>query len=214
MGYGILLSTPAAQPLLVASDLEGVFLPEIWIAVAERTKLPELRLTTRDVPDYNQLMHYRMQILEREQLTLADIQAVIAGMEPLPGAVEFLDWLRCRAQVVIITDSFYEFVTPFLARLHFPTLFAHRLTVNERGMLTGYRLRTEDGKRKAAAAFRELGFFTVGVGDSYNDTRMLAAADQGILYCPPDNVAAEFPQFPVATDYAQLHSLLERWLTH
>jgi phosphoserine/homoserine phosphotransferase len=205
---------PAAKPLLVASDLEGVFLPEIWIAVAERTGLPELRLTTRDVPDYDQLMRYRMQILEREQLTLADIQAVIASMEPLPGAVEFLDWLRRYTQVVIITDSFYEFVTPFLARLHHPTLFAHRLTVDDRGMLAGYRLRTEDGKRKAAAAFRELGFFTIGVGDSYNDTRMLAAADQGILYRPPDNVIAEFPQFPVANDYTQLRRLLEHHLNY
>lgn len=202
-------STITTKPLLVASDLEGVFLPEIWIAVAERTHLPELRLTTRDVPDYDQLMHYRMAILAREQLTLADIQAVIAGMEPLPGSVEFLDWLRRHAQVAIITDSFYEFVTPFLAQLHYPTVFAHRLTVDERGMLAGYRLRTEDGKRKAAMAFRELGFFTVGVGDSYNDTRMLAAADEGILYCPPANVIAEFPQFPVATDYTQLRALLE-----
>ena len=202
----------AAKPLLVASDLEGVFLPEIWIAVAERTGLPSLRLTTRDVPDYDQLMRYRMDILEREQLTLADIQAVIAEMEPLPGAVEFLDWLRSQAQVVVITDRFYEFVTPFVARLRYPALFAHTLTVDERGMLQGYRLRTEDGKRKAAAAFRDLGFFTVGVGDSYNDTRMLAAADQGILYRPPANVAAEFPQFPVATDYAQLRRLLEQYL--
>ena len=203
---------PDAKPLLVASDLEGVFLPEIWIAVAERTNLPELRLTTRDVPDYDQLMRYRLDILAREGLTLADIQGVIAGIEPLPGAVEFLDWLRRRAQVVIITDSFYEFVTPFLARLRYPALFAHRLTVDERGMLTGYRLRTDDGKRKAAAAFRELGFFTVGVGDSYNDTRMLAAADTGILYRPPANVIAEFPQFPVAADYAQLRGLLEPYL--
>lgn len=208
----MLLPTPAAKPLLVASDLEGVFLPEIWIAVAERTGLSELRLTTRDVPDYDQLMHYRMNILQRERLTLADIQSVIAGMEPLPGAVEFLDWLRCQAQVVILTDSFYEFVAPFLARLRYPALFAHRLSVDEQGMLTGYRLRTDDGKRKAAVAFRELGFLTVGVGDSYNDTRMLAAADQGILYCPPANVIAEFPQFPVATDYAQLRRLLERHL--
>lgn len=199
----------ATKPLLVASDLEGVFLPEIWIAVAERTGLPELRLTTRDVPDYDQLMRYRMAILEREHLALADIQSVIAMMEPLPGAVEFLDWLRCQAQVVIITDSFYEFVTPFLARLHHPALFAHSLLVDARGMLAGYRLRTEDGKRKAAAAFRELGFYTVGVGDSYNDTRMLAAADKGILYRPPANVIAEFPEFPVATDYTQLRSLLE-----
>jgi phosphoserine/homoserine phosphotransferase len=158
-------------------------------------------------------MHYRMQILEREQLTLADIQGVIAEMEPLPGAVDFLDWLRRHAQVAIITDSFYEFVTPFLAKLHYPTLFAHRLTVDDRGMLAGYRLRTDDGKRKAASAFRQLGFFTVGVGDSYNDTRMLAEAHQGILYRPPANVVAEFPQFPVAIDYAQLRGLLEQYIS-
>ena len=199
----------AAKPLLVASGLEGVFLPEIWIAVAERTNLPDLRLTTRDVPDYDQLMRYRMNILEREGLTLSDIQRVIATMEPLPGAVEFLDWLRGQAQVVIITDSFYEFVTPFLARLHYPTLFAHQLSVDERGMLTDYRLRTEDGKRQAAIGFRGLGFYTVGVGDSYNDIRMLAAADKGILFRPPSNVADEYPEFPVATDYAQLRTVLE-----
>jgi phosphoserine / homoserine phosphotransferase len=201
--------TPQDQPLLIASDLEGVFLPEIWIAVAERTNLPELRLTTRDVPDYDELMHYRMQILARERLTLADIQSSIAGMEPLPGAVEFLDWLRRHAQVVIITDSFYEFVTPFLSKLHYPTLFAHRLILDEHGMLVGYRLRTDDGKRRAAAAFKQLGFYTVGVGDSYNDTRMLGEAHQGILYRPPPKVVAEFPQYPVASDYAQLRALLE-----
>ena len=200
-------------PAIIASDLEGVFLPEIWIAVAERTGLPELRLTTRDVPDYDELMRYRLQILAREQLTLAAIQAVIATMEPLPGAVAFLDWARAHTQLVIITDSFYEFVTPFLPKLHYPTLFAHQLQVDEQGMLTGYRLRTEDGKRKAAASFRGLGFRTLGVGDSYNDTRMLAAADQGILFRPPANVTAEFPQFPVATTYDELQALVERFLT-
>lgn len=206
-----MIPTPAAatKPMLVASDLEGVFLPEIWIAVAEHTQLPELRRTTRDVPDYDQLMHYRMQILEREGLTLADIQAVIAQMDPLPGAVDFLDWLRTRTQVVIITDSFYEFVTPFLPKLHYPTLFAHQLQIDARGMLAGYTLRTQDGKRKAAAAFNELGFTTIGVGDSYNDTRMLAEATYGILFRPPANVVAEFPQFPVATTYSELRGHME-----
>jgi phosphoserine / homoserine phosphotransferase len=200
------------KPVLVVSDLEGVFLPEIWIAVAERTGLPDLRRTTRDVPDYDQLMRYRMDILEREHLSLADIQAVIATMDPLPGAVEFLDWLRSRVQVVIITDSFYEFVTPFLAKLHFPTLFAHQLEVDARGMLIGYRLRVADGKRKAAEAFRQLGFRTIGVGDSYNDTRMLASADRGILFRPPANVLTEFPQFPVAASYAELGSLVSEFV--
>lgn len=201
-----------ALPFLVASDLEGVFLPEIWIAVAEAAGLPELRLTTRDEPDYDKLMHYRMQILERQGLTLAAIQQVIAGMDPLPGAVDFLDWLRSRTQVVIITDSFYEFVAPFLPKLHYPTLFAHRLIVDERGMLAGYQLRVADGKRLAAESFRSLGFRVLGVGDSYNDTRMLSAAHQGILFRPPANVIAEFPQFPVVTSYNELREQIEAFL--
>ena len=199
-------------PALIAFDLEGVFLPEIWIAVAEQTQLPELRRTTRDEPDYDRLMRYRMEILAREGLTLADIQAVIADMEPLPGAVTFLDWVRSAAPVVIITDSFYEFVAPFLPKLHYPTVFAHRLEVDDRGMLSGYRLRLPDGKRQAAAAFRALGFRVAAIGDSYNDTRMLAAADQGILFRPPANVIAEFPHFPVATAYVELSALLDRFL--
>jgi phosphoserine/homoserine phosphotransferase len=180
-------------PSLIAFDLEGVFLPEIWIAVAERTGLPALRRTTRDEPDYDRLMRGRMQILEQHGLTLADIQQVIASMEPLPGAVEFLAWVRQRTQMVILTDSFYEFVAPFLPKLGWPTVFAHTLEVDARGMLTGYRLRIPDGKRKAVEALRSLGFRTAAVGDSYNDTTMLAAADQGILFRPPENVVHDFP---------------------
>ena len=199
-------------PALIAFDLEGVFLPEIWIAVAERTHLPELRRTTRDEPDYDRLMRYRMAILAREQVTLADIQAVIATMEPLPGAVAFLDWIRSQAQTVIITDSFYEFVAPFLPKLNWPTVFAHQLQVDDHGLLADFRLRLPDGKRAAAASFRALGFRVAAVGDSYNDTRMLAAADRGILFRPPANVIAEFPQFSVATNYPELESLLEDFL--
>jgi phosphoserine/homoserine phosphotransferase len=200
------------RPTIIASDLEGIFLPEIWIAVAERTQLPELRLTTRDIADYDELMRYRMDILDRHGLTLTDIQAVIATMEPLAGAVDFLNWVRTRTQIVVVTDSFYEFVAPFLPKLGYPTLFAHTLEVDGRNALVGYRLRTVEGKRKAAGAFRELGFYTVAVGDSYNDVQMLAAADQGILYRPPANVTAEFPQFPVASDYAALRGMLEQIL--
>lgn len=156
-----------------------------------------MRRTTRDEPDYDKLMHYRMRILEREGLTLADIQAVIDTMAPLPGAVEFLAWVRSTMQTVIITDSFYEFVVPFLPKIGYPTVFAHTLQTDDRGMLAGYRLRVPDGKRLAAESFRALGFRTVAVGDSYNDTRMLGAADQGILFRPPDNVIREFPHFPV-----------------
>ena len=202
----------SAAPPLLAFDLEGVFLPEIWIAVAERTALPELRRTTRDEPDYDKLMRGRMEILARHGLTLADIQQVIAGMEPLPGAGEFLTWMRQAAQMVIITDSFYEFVAPFLPKLHWPTVFAHTLEVDARGMLAGYRLRLPQGKRKAVEAFRSLGFRTAAVGDSYNDTAMLSAADQGILFRPPDNVIREFPQFPVTRSYAELRRAIEQFL--
>ncbi|HAJ38600.1 MAG TPA: bifunctional phosphoserine phosphatase/homoserine phosphotransferase ThrH [Chloroflexi bacterium] len=202
----------SAAPPLLAFDLEGVFLPEIWIAVADRTGLAELRRTTRDEPDYDKLMRGRMDILSRHGLTLADIQQVIADMTPLPGAVEFLAWMRQSAQMVIITDSFYEFVAPFLPKLHWPTVFAHTLEVDARGMLVGYQLRVSQGKRKAVEAFRALGFRTAAVGDSYNDTAMLSAADQGILFRPPDNVIRDFPQFPVARNYADLRHTIEQFL--
>jgi phosphoserine/homoserine phosphotransferase len=207
-----LVAPTLIAPPLVAFDLEGVFLPEIWIAVAERTALPELRRTTRDEPDYDKLMHGRMEILARNGLTLADIQQVIAAMEPLPGAVDFLTWMRHAAQMVIITDSFYEFVTPFLPKLGWPTVFAHTLQVDERGMMAGYRLRVKQGKRKAVESFAALGFRTAAVGDSYNDTAMLAAADRGILFRPPENVIQEFPHFPVTRTYAELRSEIECFL--
>jgi phosphoserine/homoserine phosphotransferase len=200
------------SPPIIAFDLEGVFLPEIWIAVAERTGLPELRRTTRDEPNYDKLMRGRMAILERHGLTLADIQQVIAGMDALPGALEFLAWMRQRAQMVVITDSFYEFVAPFLPKLGWPTVFAHTLEIDERGMMAGYRLRVSDGKRKAVEALRSLGFRTAAVGDSYNDTTMLAAADQGVLFRPPENVVQDFPHFPVARTYDELRNELERFL--
>ena len=199
-------------PPLAAFDLEGVFLPEIWIAVAERTQLPALRRTTREEPDYDKLMHDRMQILEQEGLTLADIQGVIATMEPLPGAVEFLGWVRSAMQTVILTDSFYEFVAPFLPKIGYPTVFAHTLQTDTRGMLAGDRLRVQDGKRLAVESFRTLGFRTVAVGDSYNDTRMLEAAHRGILFRPPDNVIREFPHLPVTQGYAELKAAIEQFL--
>ena len=202
----------SAPPPILAFDLEGVFLPEIWIAVAERTGLPELRRTTRDEPDYDKLMRGRMAILAQHGLTLADIQQVIAGMAPLPGAGEFLAWMRAAAPMVIITDSFYEFVAPFLPKLNWPTVFAHTLEVDARGMLSGYRLRVAQGKRKAVESFTALGFRTAAVGDSYNDTAMLGAADCGILFRPPDNVIRDFPHFPVTRTYAELQSEIERFL--
>ncbi len=196
--------------MIVCLDLEGVLVPEIWINVAERTGIPELRRTTRDEPDYDVLMQQRLAILDRHGIKLPQIQEVIAGMGPLAGAREFLDWLRARAQVVILSDTFEQFATPLMRQLGWPTLFCHRLTVDRSGRITGYRLRIGEGKRRAVTAFRELAFRVVAAGDSYNDTAMLGAADAGILFCPPRNVIEEFPQFPVTTDYAQLRAAFIR----
>lgn len=191
-------------------DLEGVLVPEIWISFAERTGIEELRLTTRDVPDYDALMTRRLSILEENDLGLSDIQKVIGGMSPLPGAREFLDWLRERAQVVILSDTFYQFAAPLMRQLGWPTLFCHRLEIGEGGRVSNYHLRQKDGKRQAVRAFHQLNFRVIAAGDSYNDTTMLSEADAGILFRPPDNVIEEFPQFPVARDYDELRSEFQR----
>lgn len=191
-------------------DLEGVLVPEIWINVAERTGIPELRLTTRDIPDYDVLMRRRLALLEEHGLGLPDIQAVIETLGPLPGARAFVDWLRERFQVVILSDTFYEFAAPLMRQLGWPTLFCHRLEVNAGGRITGYRLRQPDQKRAAVQAFQALNFRVIAAGDSYNDTAMLAAAEAGILFSPPENVIREFPQFPVTRTYAELRAAFER----
>jgi phosphoserine/homoserine phosphotransferase len=187
-------------------DLEGVLVPEIWINFAERTGIEALRLTTRDVPDYDALMTRRLSILEENRLGLEDIQKVIAGMSPLPGAPEFLEWLRERTQVVILSDTFYQFAAPLMRQLGWPTLFCHRLEISEDGRVSNYHLRQKDGKRQAVRAFHQLEFRVVAAGDSYNDTSMLSEADVGILFRPPDNVIEEFPQFPVTRTYDELRS--------
>jgi len=191
-------------------DLEGVLIPEIWISFAERTGIEELRLTTRDIPDYDALMTRRLSILGEHDLGLSDIQQVIGGMSPLPGAKEFLDWLRERAQVVILSDTFYEFAAPLMRQLGWPTLFCHRLEIGEGGKVSNYHLRQADGKRQAVRAFHQLNFRVIAAGDSYNDTTMLSEANAGILFRPPDNVVEEFPQFPVARSYDELRSEFER----
>ncbi|WP_428607907.1 bifunctional phosphoserine phosphatase/homoserine phosphotransferase ThrH [Sedimenticola sp.] len=183
-------------------DLEGVLIPEIWINFAERTGIDELKATTRDIPDYDVLMRQRLQILKQHNLGLADIQEVIAGMSPLEGAREFLDWLRERFQVVILSDTFYEFAAPMMRQLGYPTLLCHKLGVDSDGMVEAYHLRQKDPKRQAVKAFHGLNFRVIAAGDSYNDTTMLAEADKGILFRPPQNVIDEFPQFPVVTDYS------------
>ena len=189
---------------LACLDLEGVLIPEIWINFAERTGIEELRLTTRDIPDYDELMKRRLGILEREGLGLADIQDVIGGLSPLPGARECLDWLRERFQVLILSDTFYEFAEPLMRQLGWPTLFCHKLETNPAGRIVDYHLRQADPKRRAVEALHSLNFRIIATGDSYNDTSMLGEADAGILFRPPDNVIAEFPQYPVATNYDEL----------
>jgi len=195
---------------LACLDLEGVLVPEIWINVAERTGIEDLRRTTRDEPDYDVLMRYRLDILEREKLGLPDIQAVIAGMGPMPGAREFLDWLRERMQVVILSDTFHQFAAPLMRQLGWPTLFCHRLEVASDGRITDYKLRMPDQKRAAVEAFRGLNLSVLAAGDSYNDTSMLGAADAGILFSPPENVIRDFPQFPVTTNYDELREAVEK----
>ncbi|HWQ13081.1 MAG TPA: bifunctional phosphoserine phosphatase/homoserine phosphotransferase ThrH [Roseiflexaceae bacterium] len=196
------------QPTILASDLEGVLTPEIWIAVAEHTGIDRLRLTTRDIPDYDELMCGRIAILRQHRLRLKDIQDIIASIAPLPGACEFVWRVRQRAQLIILSDTFYEFAAPLMVPLGLPTLFCHSLSVDADGMIAGYRLRQRDSKTEAVRALRALNFRVVAVGDSYNDTGMLGAADVGALFQPPANVAAEFPQFPVATCYDELLELL------
>lgn len=187
-------------------DLEGVLIPEVWINFAERTGIDALRITTREMPDYDQLMKQRLEILAAKKLGIRDIQEVIAGMEPLPGAQETLTWLRERFQVVILSDTFYEFAEPFMRKLGWPTLLCHRLDIDEKGMIRDYKIRQPDPKRASVKAFASLRYRTIATGDSYNDTSMLAEADAGILFRPPQNVIDEFPQFPVAREYAELRA--------
>ena len=197
---------------IVCSDLEGVFVPEIWINVAERTGIDELRLTTRDISDYDVLMKRRLSILDANKLKLKDITDVIAGMEPLPGAREFLDWLRARTQVIVVSDTYEEFARPLMEKLGWPTLLCHNLTIDESGAIADYNLRQADGKRNVARAFKDLNYRVLAMGDSYNDVNMLKEAHRGILFRPPQNVIDEFPQFPVTTNYEELQAIFEQEL--
>ena len=199
-----------AHPTIACLDLEGVLAPEIGINVAERTGIAALRRTTRDEPDYDKLMRGRLAILDEHRLGLPDIQAVIDGMAPLDGALDFLEWLRSRTQVIILSDTFAQFAQPLMRKLGWPTLFCNTLEIEPSGRVAGYRLRIEDGKRKAVEALRAINFHVVAAGDSYNDTTMLKTADAGILFRPPANVIADFPQFPVTTTYDELKAAFVR----
>ncbi len=196
------------SPLCVCLDLEGVLIPEVWIAFAESTGIDALRRTTRDEPNYDELMRGRLEILDKNGFKLADIQDVIAKMEPLPGAREFLDKLRDRTQLIILSDTFYQFAAPFMRQLGHPTLFCHELVTDAKDSVTGYRLRVDDGKRKAVSALKGIGFVVHAAGDSYNDTTMLSEADRGVLFRCPDNVADEFPQFTRTKEYDELFAAL------
>ena len=195
--------------IVACLDLEGVLVPEIWINVAERTGIEALRRTTRDEPDYDVLMKQRLEILSQHGLGLPKIQEVISTLSPLPGAGEFLDWVRERYQLLILSDTFYQFAAPLMRQLAFPTLFCHDLEVDPQGRIVDYHLRLADQKRQSVEALRALNFNVIAAGDSYNDTSMLIAADAGILFRPPDNVVKEFPQFPVTRDYDELREAFQ-----
>ena len=189
---------------LACLDLEGVLIPEIWIAFAEETGIEELKATTRDIPDYDVLMKQRLRILDEHGLTLPQIQDTISRLTPLEGAREFIDWLRERFQVVILSDTFYEFAAPLMKQLGYPALLCHKLEVNDEGRITDYTLRQRDPKRQSVRAFQLLNYRVIATGDSYNDTTMLTQAESGILFHAPDNVIAEFPQFPAVHTYEEL----------
>lgn len=189
---------------LACLDLEGVLIPEIWIKFAEKTGIDELKATTRDIPDYDVLMKQRLAILKQHHLGLNEIQEVIATLEPLDGAIEFVDWLRERFQLIILSDTFYEFSQPLMRQLGFPTLFCHKLEVDASGQVTDYKLRQKDPKRQSVKALHTLNYRIIAAGDSYNDTTMLSEADAGILFHAPDNVIAEFPQYPAVHTYEDL----------
>ncbi len=189
-------------------DLEGVLIPEIWIQVSEKTGIEKLRLTTRDIPDYDVLMKQRLALLRKEGIRLKEIQAVISKIKPLPGAKDFLNTLRSKSQVIILTDSYYEFVMPLMKQLSFPTVFCNTLSVDSEGFIADYHLRQKNGKEKAVRAFKQIGFKVKAAGDSYNDIAMQKAADEGVLFNPPRNIMKEFPEFKMAKNYKELLELL------
>ncbi len=195
---------------LVCLDLEGVLTPEIWISVAEKTGIPELRRTTRDEPDYDKLMHYRLDILERHRITLPLIQEVIGSLHPLPGALDFMAWLRSHVPVIILSDTFAQFASPLMKQLGNPALFCHELVVEHgTGRITGYKLRQNDQKRASVNALRSLNFDVIAAGDSYNDLSMLQAANHGILFRPPEKLAADFAHFPRTETHDQLRAAIQ-----
>jgi phosphoserine/homoserine phosphotransferase len=194
------------KPVMVCLDLEGVLVPEIWINVARNTGIDELKITTREMPDYDALMKRRLSILDGHKLTIHDIQGVIDKMGPLEGAVDFITWLRDRCQVIILSDTFYQFAQPLMRRLGFPTLFCNQLEIDPAGRIVNYHMRLQNQKMHSVAALKSLNFHVLAAGDAYNDTAMLNEAHAGFFFCPPDHLPKEFPQFPVTTTYGELQA--------
>jgi len=201
------LQKPGVFMEIACLDLEGVLLPEVWLKLAEKTQIKELFITTREQPDYNKLMQHRLRVLNEHKLGLNEIRDVVKTIEPLPGAVEFIAWLRERFQVVILSDTYYEFMLPLMKPLGNPTLLCHKLEVDATGRLVDYKLRQPDPKRQAVKAFHALNYRVIAAGDSYNDTTMLSEADAGFLFHAPPNVIAEFPQFPAVDTYEELQQM-------
>jgi len=194
------------KPVIVCLDLEGVLVPEIWINVALKTGIEELKITTREMPDYNALMSRRLAILDQHKLTIRDIQEVIEKMGPLEGAVDFIAWLREQCQVLILSDTFYQFAQPLMRQLGFPTLFCNQLEIDPAGRIVNYHMRMPNQKKHSVASFKLLNFYVLAAGDAYNDTAMLGEAHAGFFFCPPDHLPKEFPQFPVTHTYGELQS--------
>ncbi|MYJ22997.1 MAG: bifunctional phosphoserine phosphatase/homoserine phosphotransferase ThrH [Nitrospira sp. SB0673_bin_12] len=192
------------SPVVTCLDMEGVLTPEIWLALAEKTGITDLNVTTRDIPDYDELMKLRLGILAKFDLKLSDVTEVVAGLKPLDGAVEFLTWLRERCQVIILSDSYYDLVSPLMKQLHYPSIFCHTLEIDDKGYIRNYALRQQDQKRHAVAAVKNLNFHVLAAGVSYNDLSMLQEADAGFFFRPPDSICSEYPQFPVTRSYPEL----------
>ncbi|MBR5643485.1 MAG: bifunctional phosphoserine phosphatase/homoserine phosphotransferase ThrH [Salinivirgaceae bacterium] len=197
---------------IVCADLEGVFVPEVWINFAKKTGIDALKLTTRDIKDYDELMRYRLKILDEHNLKIQDIQEVIATMKPLDGALEFTRWLRSVTRFAIVSDTFVEFAKPLMEQLENPFLLCHSLEIDATGRVVDYKLRQPDPKRRTVEAFQSLKYKVLAFGDSYNDIPMVESADVGILYCPPDNVVRDYPQFPVARNLQELKALIEKYV--
>jgi len=199
---------------ILVADLEGVFLPEIWINVAQKTGIEELKLTTRDISDYDVLMTKRLSILDEHNLTLKDIQAVISGLDPLDGAKQMLDWIREQTQIIILSDTFEEFAGPLMEKLGFPALLCHNLTVDATNRITGYNLRIDNQKARAVKALQGLNYHVIAFGDSYNDTGMIQAADQGFFFKPPESITEDFPDIPITRSYDELKVMLTELLAN